>query len=245
MQVFKSTIPGCCFGLFNLSLDSLVRRGMLLPVCGTFTWYPHPPIIGRSFHQFKLTWIHTLHSSSTNVILLASHIQLRPRKRTIPKVSAKQEKQLARDHAQIVVQEDDFTKFWEESRKSLSALNFITEEADMMLKKAFGWVHSPYWGEEREKEVPQVESVNYTLDYLKSLGLKDDDLHKILKKFPELMGCSLEQDLKANVATLEREWGIKEKTLRNLLLRNPKVLGYNVDCKGDCMAKCTRCWVRF
>ena len=24
-----------------------------------------------------------------------------------------------------------------------------------------------------------------------------------------------------------------------------QVLGYNVDCEGNCMGECNRCWVRF
>lgn len=93
--------------------------------------------------------------------------------------------------------------------------------------------------------MPTYELVNEILDYLRSLNLSDDDLSKLLKKFPEVLGCSPEDELRTNVKVLETEWGIKGKSLRNLLLRNPKVLGYNVDCKGDCMAQCTRCWVRF
>ena len=87
--------------------------------------------------------------------------------------------------------------------------------------------------------------VSEILSYLRSLNLADDDLSKLLKKFPEVLGCSLEDELKNNVKVMENEWGIEGKTLKNLLMRNPRVLGYNVDCKGDCMAKCTRCWVRF
>ncbi|GLJ24075.1 hypothetical protein SUGI_0459160 [Cryptomeria japonica] len=136
-------------------------------------------------------------------------------------------------------------KEWEESQEPLSALNFSIEEVDAILGKAFGWVHSPYWGEEKRKTLPKKILVSASLSYLRNLGLSDDDLHKLLKKFPEVLGCSLEDDLKNNIAILERDWGIKGNTLRNLLLRNPKVLGYNVDCKGDCMAQCTRCWVRF
>lgn len=127
----------------------------------------------------------------------------------------------------------------------MSTLKFSSDEADKILSKAFGWINSPYWGEERTKEVPESSSVNDTLDYLKSLGLSDEDLFKLLKKFPEVLGCCLDDEVKANVCILAKEWGIEGKTLRSLLLRNPKVLGYNVDCKGDCMAKCTRCWVRF
>eukprot|EP00268_Persea_americana_P050949 TRINITY_DN5597_c0_g1_i1.p1 TRINITY_DN5597_c0_g1~~TRINITY_DN5597_c0_g1_i1.p1 ORF type:complete len:220 (-),score=42.83 TRINITY_DN5597_c0_g1_i1:250-909(-) len=141
--------------------------------------------------------------------------------------------------------EDEERKMWEASRQALLTFKFSEEEADVILKKAFGWVHSPYWGEEREKEVPKAESVNDKLDYLRNLGLTEDDMFKFLKKFPEVLGCSLDDELKISVQILETEWGIKGNSLRNLLLRNPKVLGYNVDCKGDCMAKCTRCWVRF
>ncbi|XP_008795577.2 uncharacterized protein LOC103711271 isoform X1 [Phoenix dactylifera] len=146
---------------------------------------------------------------------------------------------------EVVVLEDEEKKTWEECKQTLSTLSFSADEADVMLRKAFGWIHSPYWGEEKNKLVPRNEMVNEVLEYLKGLGLSDDDLRKLLKKFPEVLGCDLDDEVKTNVATLGREWGIKGKTLRNLLLRNPKVLGYNVDCKGDCMAKCTRCWVRF
>ncbi|PIN02222.1 hypothetical protein CDL12_25265 [Handroanthus impetiginosus] len=131
---------------------------------------------------------------------------------------------------------------WEHA---LSAYGFANYEQDKILGKAFGQFHSPYWGEERKKEVPKFEIVIEILSYLKDLSLTDDDLSKLLKKFPEVLGCSLENELKPNVQILEKEWGIKGKTLRNLLLRNPKVLGYNIDCKGDCMAQCTRCWARF
>ncbi|XP_065880233.1 uncharacterized protein [Euphorbia lathyris] len=146
------------------------------------------------------------------------------------------------DNSPLSVEDE---KMWEACREALSAFEFSTEEKDKMLGKAFGHVHSPYWGEERKQEVPRFESVNEILDYLRNLGLSDIDLQKLVKKFPEVLGCCLEQVLKTNVKILENVWGIKGKPLRNLLLRNPKVLGYNIDCKGDCMAQCTRCWVRF
>uniref|UniRef100_A0A2P2J636 Uncharacterized protein LOC105135118 n=1 Tax=Rhizophora mucronata TaxID=61149 RepID=A0A2P2J636_RHIMU len=140
---------------------------------------------------------------------------------------------------------DEDRKEWEACRESLSAFDFSVEEKDEILAKAFGHVHSPYWSEERKQEVPKFGIACEILDYLRSLGLSNDDLYKLLKKFPEVLGCNLEEELRNNVKMLDRDWGINGKSLRNLLLRNPKVLGYNVDCKGDCMAKCTRCWVRF
>ncbi|XP_047322427.1 uncharacterized protein LOC124926279 isoform X1 [Impatiens glandulifera] len=143
-----------------------------------------------------------------------------------------------------ILNEED-NKAWEACRQALSVFKLTVEEEDRILGKAFGQIRSPYWGEEREQEVPRVETVEEILNYLKSLGLTDDDLSKLLKKFPEVLGCNLGEELMANVQILGDQWGIDGKQLRNLLLRNPKVLGYNVDCKGDCIAKCTRCWVRF
>ncbi|KAM3318094.1 hypothetical protein ACQJBY_035685 [Aegilops geniculata] len=153
---------------------------------------------------------------------------------------------LSSDPAQAaaVVDASD-SKTWEECKQILTSLNFSTEDAEKMLKKAFGWLHSPYWTEERKKELPSAEVVNGVLDYVRGLGLSDEDLYKLLKKFPEVLGCDLESEVKLNVGKLDSDWGINGKTLRSVLLRNPKVLGYNVDCRGDCAAQCTRCWVRF
>lgn len=152
--------------------------------------------------------------------------------------------QSTRRTQEIILTEED-TKTWEACRQSLSQFKFTVEEEDKILGKAFGFLHSPYWGEEREKVVPKSDQINAILDYLKGLGLLDDDISKVLKKFPEVVGCSLENEVKVNIEILEKQWGIKGKSLKNLLLRNPKVLGFIVDCKGDCMALCTRCWVRF
>lgn len=160
-----------------------------------------------------------------------------------PSLSAK--KWVVRATAVNVDLSEEEKRTWERCRDALSVFNFSDEEEDKMLGKAFGQIHSPYWGEERKKEVPTYEALSETLDYLRSLSLSDDDLCKLLKKFPEVLGCKLEEEVKSNVKVLEKDWGIKDKSLRNLLLRNPKVLGYNIDCKGDCMAQCTRCWVRF
>ncbi|XP_047978537.1 uncharacterized protein LOC125220405 [Salvia hispanica] len=108
-----------------------------------------------------------------------------------------------------VILSDEDKKTWESCRQALSAYGFGTEEEDKILGKAFGHIHSPYWGEERKKEVPKFEVVNEILSYLKDLGLTDDDLGKVLKKFPEVLGCNLENELKENVQILDNQWGIK------------------------------------
>ncbi|KAH7300173.1 hypothetical protein KP509_24G048200 [Ceratopteris richardii] len=139
---------------------------------------------------------------------------------------------------------EDLAK-WQAARAPLLRFSISEQEANTVLAKSFGWTPSPYWGEEKEKTMPDPALVKKILDFLQSLGLSDDDLPVFLKKFPEVLGCLVEEEMQKNVQILEKEWGISGNTLRNLLLRNPKVLGYNVDCKGDCMAQCTRCWVRF
>ncbi|RZB86388.1 hypothetical protein D0Y65_026446 [Glycine soja] len=86
---------------------------------------------------------------------------------------------------------------------------------------------------------------SFVLSSSSFVSITDDDLSKLLKKFPEVLGCNLEEELKGNVKILEEQSCIKGNSLRKLLLRNPKFLGYNVDCKGDYIAQCTRCWARF
>ncbi|CAM6088921.1 unnamed protein product [Calypogeia fissa] len=135
-------------------------------------------------------------------------------------------------------------KQWEESSSLLEGLGFNTEEADKMLGKAFGWVQSPYWSEKTVQTVPELETVSSKVDFVKGLGFSDVEITPVLKKFPELLGCR-ETLMEHNLGILDKEWGISGKALKNLIKRNPHVLGYSVDCKGDCMAQCTRCWVRF
>ncbi|CAD6215363.1 unnamed protein product [Miscanthus lutarioriparius] len=167
--------------------------------------------------------------------------RLNVRQQNIELVKSRREwRTLSADQAQASVVDVN-----EECKQVLTSLDFSSEDAEKMLNKAFGWIHSPYWSEERKKEVPNAEVVTGVLNYIRSLGLSDEDLHKLLKKFPEVLGCDLDSEVKLNVSKLDSDWGINGKTLRSLLLRNPKVLGYNIDCRGDCMAQCTRCWVRF
>ncbi|KAL4566206.1 hypothetical protein LXL04_030318 [Taraxacum kok-saghyz] len=135
--------------------------------------------------------------------------------------STKWRPQSTRRTTEIILTEED-TNTWEASRQSLSQFKFTKEEEDKILGKAFGFLHSPYWGEEREKIAPNLDEINAVLDYLRGLGLLDDDISKILKKFPEVIGCSLENEVKMNVGILEKQWGIKGKSLKNVLLRNPK-----------------------
>jgi len=120
-------------------------------------------------------------------------------------------------------------------------LGFSSDEANDILAKSFGWSYSDYWGEEKQATVPDPESVSASLSLMKSLGL---DMAALVKKFPEVMGLA-EREIQYSLGTLDGTWGIAGKNLKNVLMRNPQVLGYNIDCGGDCAGECTRCWVRF
>jgi hypothetical protein len=139
---------------------------------------------------------------------------------------------------------DEERQKWEPASGLLEGLGFSAEESDKILAKAFGWVDSPYWSETTLQTVPEVDAVSSKVDFMKGLGFAEDELTPVLKKFPELFGCR-ETLMTHNLGVLDKEWGIKGNKLKSLIKRNPHVLGYTVDCKGDCMAQCTRCWVRF
>lgn len=130
---------------------------------------------------------------------------------------------------------------WQIARKHVEELGFSSEEADDVLAKSFGWSYSDYWGEEKQATIPDPETVSNSFSLMKDLGL---DLSTLLKKFPELVGLT-EREIQSSLATLDSKWGIAGKNLKNVLNRNPQVLGYNIDCQGDCAGECTRCWVRF
>lgn len=66
-----------------------------------------------------------------------------------------------------------------------------------------------------------------------------------MKLFPEVLGCNVQQQLQGNVDKLQRDWKLQGSVLTNAVLRNPSLLGYNVDCEGNCVGECNRCWVRF
>ncbi|CAA0840867.1 Mitochondrial transcription termination factor family protein [Striga hermonthica] len=64
---------------------------------------------------------------------------------------------------QDTVLSEEENKKWESCKQALSAFGFANEESEKILGKAFGQIHSPYWGEERKKEVPSFEAVNEIL----------------------------------------------------------------------------------
>ena len=51
--------------------------------------------------------------------------------------------------------------------------------------------------------------------------------------------------LKANLALLEKQWRMTGAAAAGAVKRTPRILGNTVDCEGDCIGECDRCWVRF
>lgn len=128
----------------------------------------------------------------------------------------------------------------------VAALGFDEEEADALLGKAFGWSTRTYWEDKVVEKVPEPSELETVVAYLRGeLGLEGPELQKVLRGFPQVLACSVQERLQENVAQLEREWGIAGPSLRSTLARKPMVLGYSVDCRGDCVAECDHCWARF
>ena len=66
-----------------------------------------------------------------------------------------------------------------------------------------------------------------------------------VKSFPEILALPVEEQLQSNVEKLKKDWKMTDKVIPNVIKRQPAVLGYNVDCEGNCQGDCNRCWVRF
>jgi hypothetical protein len=62
--------------------------------------------------------------------------------------------------------------------------------------------------------------------------------------FPEVIGCRTDA-LRGNVGKLTKDWKLEGPVLAAAVVRNPSVLGYTLDCMGDCAGECNRCWARF
>lgn len=97
---------------------------------------------------------------------------------------------------------------------------------------------------------PDVGTVNAAIDFLlDGCGLTEADLPAFVEKFPEVLGCSVDDQLQVAVDTLAKSYFIpKGKFLVKTLKRKPECLGYNLDCtaigSGACAGECNRCWVR-
>ena len=98
----------------------------------------------------------------------------------------------------------------------------------------------------QEQEVPEEEQIDAVVTFLQdTCGLKEADIPKAVKTFPQVFGCDVEHQLQYAVNVLQKEYHMSGKVLTMTVKQRPQSLGCNVDCSGDCWGKCDRCWVRF
>jgi hypothetical protein len=95
--------------------------------------------------------------------------------------------------------------------------------------------------------VPDPGDVMEVLAYLQGeLGITGADLVRVLKAFPEVLSCSIDDLLRPNVARFESQWFMKGSVLAKAVVRKPTLLGLVVDCStvgsGACMGQCSKCW---
>jgi hypothetical protein len=91
------------------------------------------------------------------------------------------------------------------------------------------------------------QQLDAALQFLQQLGsgMSEDQVFKVVKAFPEVLGCDVQQQLQGNMNKLQKDWKLEGSVLVKAVLRQPAVLGYNLDCMGDCAGECNRCWARF
>lgn len=114
------------------------------------------------------------------------------------------------------------------------------------LAKAYGWAGQGFWRQEKVDEMPSTDGVRARIDFLSGVvGLDDAELAKVVKAFPEVLACDVEDRMQANLDMLAATYKMKPAQLKKAVLRMPSILGFNVDCEGTCIGECNRCWVRF
>ena len=134
---------------------------------------------------------------------------------------------------------------WTHSVKHVEDVGFTAEEAQKLLCRGYGWSARGYWDDKLVDAVPDPDHVKAVVDFLTSLGLDAEEVQKVVKGFPHVLACSIEERLRVNVEQVDKDWGIRGPSLKNAILRKPLLLGYTMDCKGDCLAECDHCWARF
>jgi hypothetical protein len=123
--------------------------------------------------------------------------------------------------------------------------------ADGVIAKAFGWgrLSQRFWRGDRVEEVPSLERVHESLSFLRGapLELTAEEIAAVLKAFPECLNLDVQGRMAENMTLLSTSWPAfrDAKRLKAAVLDKPAILGFSVDCGGDCMSECNRCWARF
>lgn len=142
----------------------------------------------------------------------------------------------------------DQMQHWQACHEQLvSNAGLSEEDADRLLAKGHAWTSRGYWGLDKVNSVPDPDHVTDVLQYLQfDIGLEGADLQKVLKMFPEVLACSVEDRLQPNVQRFEKEWFMKGDVLKKAIVRKPTLLGLSVDCStigsGACQGQCSKCW---
>ncbi|KAI8469146.1 MAG: hypothetical protein J3K34DRAFT_470176 [Monoraphidium minutum] len=133
---------------------------------------------------------------------------------------------------------------WAACVAQLEEFGLAAADAERIVARAFGWATQAYWRREKVEEPPSAARAAAAVGLLRGLGISDAELPRVIKSFPEVIGCSVEA-LQGNVAKLQKDWKLEGQVLAKAVVRQPAVLGYTVDCMGDCIGECNRCWARF
>lgn len=133
---------------------------------------------------------------------------------------------------------------WQESKQMLldSIPESSPEEADDWLKAGGAWTQTSkrFWRKERLQAMPDQAALKETLDWLKENDLCNQ---QVLKKFPELVGLTVE-DLQICRKTAPK-YLAKDDAFFRAVKVNPDVLGKHYDCLDEhesCQGRCARCW---
>ncbi|GMH42168.1 hypothetical protein BSKO_10087 [Bryopsis sp. KO-2023] len=134
---------------------------------------------------------------------------------------------------------------WEKSLEIVADLGFEAEKAEKLLARGFGWTSQAYWQGAKKDEVPEPAMIQERLAYLEEVGIKGADAATAVQKFPEVLGCDIEERLKPNMELLEKQYFLKGPIKAKVIMRKPKIMGNVIDCRGDCKGECSRCWAQF
>jgi len=140
-----------------------------------------------------------------------------------------------------VFNEDDS---WKPCIEKVVSLGLTEEEAVESLKRAFGWSSQAYWRKTKVNESATLEQIEERVEKLYEAGMSEEDVALVVGTFPEVLGCEASL-MEKNIEHIRATFFVRDAALVNVLKRKPGLLGNIIDCEGDCMGECNRCWARF
>lgn len=132
---------------------------------------------------------------------------------------------------------------WLSARALLCEWGMSLDDADESLTCSFGWSgQHAYWRGKRHRAGVDEAELNHVASHLAAtLGLTRAEIARVAASFPYVFGLSTDA-IDCNLRRVTERYKMEGQDLVAAVMQRPEVLGVLVDCEGDCVGMCSRCF---